>query len=410
MNTLEEKVRGRLMNILVTGAKGMVGIALCNNLKNIRDGKNRTRPNIIINEIYEYDLSSTLEQLDEYCQKADMVFNLAGVNRPENPEDFMKGNFGFASDLLNNLKKYQNKATIMLSSSIQATLSGRFANSEYGRSKKAGEELFFDYAETTGVKIAVYRFPNLMGHSRPKYNSAVSTFCWAVANEESFTVDDRTTELELLYIDDLIEGMYDLLEGKEKHCEFDGVETVEQEDGRYCYVPITHKVTLGEVVDLLEVFKRQPQTLMIPKMPKGSFAKKLYSLYLTYLPKEKFKYAMKMNVDNRGSFTELVHTEDCGQVSVNISKPGITKGQHWHNSKWELFIVVAGHGLIQERNINTGEVVEFEVSGQQIEAVHMIPGWTHNIINLSDTDELVTIMTCNEFFDPNQPDTFGEIV
>lgn len=398
------------MNILVTGAKGMVGIALCNNLKNIRDGKNRTRPNIIINEIYEYDLSSTLEQLDEYCQKADMVFNLAGVNRPENPEDFMKGNFGFASDLLNNLKKYQNKATIMLSSSIQATLSGRFANSEYGRSKKAGEELFFDYAETTGVKIAVYRFPNLMGHSRPKYNSAVSTFCWAVANEESFTVDDRTTELELLYIDDLIEGMYDLLEGKEKHCEFDGVETVEQEDGRYCYVPITHKVTLGEVVDLLEVFKRQPQTLMMPKMPKGSFAKKLYSLYLTYLPKEKFKYAMKMNVDNRGSFTELVHTEDCGQVSVNISKPGITKGQHWHNSKWELFIVVAGHGLIQERNINTGEVVEFEVSGQQIEAVHMIPGWTHNIINLSDTDELVTIMTCNEFFDPNQPDTFGEIV
>lgn len=398
------------MNILVTGAKGMVGIALCNNLKNIRDGKNRTRPNIIINEIYEYDLSSTLEQLDEYCQKADMVFNLAGVNRPENPEDFMKGNFGFASDLLNNLKKYQNKATIMLSSSIQATLAGRFANSEYGRSKKAGEELFFDYAETTGAKIAVYRFPNLMGHSRPKYNSAVSTFCWAVANEESFTVDDRTTELELLYIDDLIEGMYDLLEGKEKHCEFDGVETVEQEGGRYCYVPITHKVTLGEVVDLLEVFKQQPQTLMMPKMPKGSFAKKLYSLYLTYLPKEKFKYAMKMNVDNRGSFTELVHTEDCGQVSVNISKPGITKGQHWHNSKWELFIVVAGHGLIQERNINTGEVVEFEVRGQQIEAVHMIPGWTHNIINLSDTDELVTVMTCNEFFDPNQPDTFGEIV
>lgn len=398
------------MNILVTGAKGMVGIALCNNLKNIREGKNRTRPDIIINDIYEYDLSSTPEQLDEYCQKADIVFNLAGVNRPENSADFMKGNFGFASDLLNNLQKHQNKATIMLSSSIQATLAGRFANSEYGRSKKAGEELFFDYAETTGVKIAVYRFPNLMGHSRPKYNSAVSTFCWAVANEESFTVDDRTTELELLYIDDLIEGMYDLLEGKEKHCEFDGVETVEQEDGRYCYVPITHKVTLGEVVDLLEVFKRQPQTLMMPKMPKGSFAKKLYSLYLTYLPKEKFKYAMKMNVDNRGSFTELVHTEDCGQVSVNISKPGITKGQHWHNSKWELFIVVAGHGLIQERNINTGEVVEFEVNGQQIEAVHMIPGWTHNIINLSDTDELVTIMTCNELFDPNQPDTFDEIV
>ena len=398
------------MKILVTGAKGMVGTAFVNNLKNLQDGKNRTRPNIIIEEIYEYDLNSTPEELDEYCRKADFVFNLAGVNRPENPEDFMKGNFGFASDLLNNLKKYNNKATIMLSSSIQATLAGRFGNSEYGRSKKASEELFFDYAKETGAKVAVYRFPNLMGHSRPKYNSAVSTFCWAVANDEPFTVNDRSTELELLYIDDMVEGMFDLLEGKEQHCEFDGVETVADENGRYCYVPITHKVTLGEIVDLLEEFKQQPQTLLMPKMPNGSFAKKLYSLYLTYLPKEKFKYAMNMNVDVRGSFTELVHTADCGQVSINISKPGITKGQHWHNSKWELFIVVHGHGLIQERNINTGEMVEFEVSGDKIEAVHMIPGWTHNIINLSETEDLVTVMTCNEVFDPNRPDTFFEVV
>ena len=322
----------------------------------------------------------------------------------------MKGNFGFASDLLNCLKKHNNKATIMLSSSIQATLAGRFGNSEYGRSKKAGEELFFDYAKETGAKVAVYRFVNLMGHSRPKYNSAVSTFCWAVANDESFTVNDRSTELELLYIDDLVEGMFDLLEGKEQHCEFDGVETILKEDGRYCCVPVTHKVTLGEIVDLLQEFKKQPTTLMMPKMPDGSFAKKLYSLYLTYLPTEKFKYALKMNVDNRGSFTELVHTADCGQVSINISRPGITKGQHWHNSKWELFIVVAGHGLIQERNINTGETVEFEVSGDKIEAVHMIPGWTHNIINLSETENLVTVMTCNEIFDPKHPDTFYEEV
>lgn len=398
------------MNILVTGAKGMVGTALVNNLKNIRDNKNRTRPGIRIEEIYEYDLNSTPAELDAYCRKADFVFNLAGVNRPENPDDFMKGNFGFASDLLNTLKKYGNKATIMLSSSIQATLSGRFGDSEYGRSKKAGEELFFDYVAETGAKVAVYRFPNLMGHSRPKYNSAVSTFCWAVANDEEFTVNDRSTELELLYIDDLVEGMFDLLEGREQHCEFDGVEAVADPNGRYCYVPVTHKVTLGEIVDLLQQFKEQPVTLMMPKMPAGSFAKKLYSLYLTYLPTEKFKYAMKMNVDDRGSFTELVHTEDCGQVSINISKPGITKGQHWHNSKWELFIVVAGHGLIQERNINTGEMVEFEVSGEKIEAVHMIPGWTHNIINLSETENLVTVMTCNEVFNPERPDTFGEAV
>ena len=398
------------MNILVTGAKGMVGTALCANLRNIKENKNRTRPNLHIEEIYEYDLDSTAEDLDVYCQKADFVFNLAGVNRPENLEDFMKGNFGFASQLLDTLKKYENKATIMLSSSIQATLAGRFGNSEYGRSKKAGEELFFSYAEETGVKVAVYRFPNLMGHSRPKYNSAVSTFCWAVANDEEFIVNDRSTELELLYIDDLVESMFDLLERKEVHCEFDGVETVVEETGRYCCVPVTHKVTLGEIVDLLEQFKAQPETLLMPKMPEGSFTKKLYSLYLTYLPVEKFKYALKMNVDDRGSFTELVHTADCGQVSINISKPGITKGQHWHNSKWELFIVVAGHGLIQERNIHTGEIVEFEVSGEKIEAIHMIPGWTHNIINLSETENLVTVMTCNEIFNPNRPDTFFEPV
>ena len=301
------------------------------------------------------------------------------------------------------------KRVFVLSSSIQATLVGRY-DSDYGRSKKAGEELFFSYAEETCVKVAVYRFPNLMGHSRPKYNSFVSTLCYCVANDEPYTVNDRNAELELLYIDDLVEGMFDLLEGREAHCEFDGVKTVPAENGRYCFVPVTHKVTLGEIVDLLEQFKAQPTTLMMPKMPKGSFAKKLYSLYLTYLPTEKFKYALKMNVDDRGSFTELIHTEDCGQVSINISKPGITKGQHWHNSKWELFIVVQGHGLIQERNINTGETVEFEVSGEEIEAIHMIPGWTHNIINLSDTENLVTVMTCNEIFDQNNPDTFAESV
>lgn len=397
------------MNILVTGAKGMVGTALVNNLKNIRDGKNKTRPSIQIDEIYEYDIDSTEEQLNEYCKKADFVFNLAGVNRPQNNEEFMNGNFGFASTLLITLKKYNNKAPIMLSSSIQATCIGRY-DSEYGRSKKAGEELFFDYAEETGAKVAVYRFPNLMGHSRPKYNSFVSTLCYCVANDEPYTLNDRNAELELLYIDDLVDGMFDLLENKEYHCEFDGVDAVYNENGKYCYVPVTHKVTLGEVVDLLEEFKAQPTTLMMPKIPDGSFAKKLYSLYLTYLPTDKFKYALKMNVDDRGSFTELVHTEDCGQVSINISRPGITKGQHWHNSKWELFIVVAGHGLIQERNISTGETVEFEVSGEKIEAVHMIPGWTHNIINLSETENLVTVMTCNEIFDSKHPDTFFEKV
>ena len=398
------------MNILVTGAKGMVGTALVNNLKNIKENKNRTRPNIHVDEIYEYDIQSTEAELDAYCKSADFVFHLAGVNRPENPEDFMRGNFGFTSKLLDTLKKYGNKATIMLSSSIQATLAGRFGDSEYGRSKKAGEELFFQYARETDAKVAVYRFPNLMGHSRPKYNSAVSTLCWAVANDEEFTVNDRATELELLYIDDLIEGMFDLMEGKEQRCEFDGVDTVLKEDGRYCCVPVTHKVTLGEIVDLLQEFKEQPVSLLMPEMPKGSFAKKLFSLYLTYLPTEKFKYQLRMNADSRGSFTELMHTVNCGQVSINISKPGITKGQHWHNSKWEQFIVVSGHGLIQERNINTGEKIEFEVSGDQIEAIYMIPGWSHNIINLSETENLITVMTCNEIFDPGHPDTFFEPV
>lgn len=397
------------MNILVTGAKGMVGTALVNNLKAVRDGKNRTRPNLKINEIYEYDIDSTAEELNEYCRKADFVFNLAGVNRPRNDAEFMAGNFGFASTLLDTLKQHRNKATIMLSSSIQATLIGRY-DGEYGRSKKAGEELFFDYAQETGARVAVFRFPNLMGHSKPNYNSFVSTLCWSVANDKAYTINDRASELELLYIDDLVDGMFDLLEGREHHCHFDGVEAIEDAVGRYCYVPTTHQVTLGEIADLLEEFKAQPATLMMPKMPEGSFAKKLYSLYLSYLPKEKIKYALKMNVDDRGSFTELVHTADCGQVSINISKPGIVKGEHWHNSKWELFIVVAGHGLIRERNINTGETVEFEVSGDQIEAVHMLPGWTHNILNLSDTENLVTVMTCNEIFDPNKPDTFFEKV
>lgn len=396
------------MKILITGAKGMVGTALVNNLKNIKDGKNKMR-SFSVSEIYEYDIDSSLDQLDEYCSKCDFVFNLAGINRPDNPDEYMKGNFGFSSILLDTLKKYNNKSTIMLSSSIQATCIGRYDN-DYGRSKKAGEDLFFEYSKDTGAKVAIYRFVNLMGHSKPNYNSAVSTFCWSVANDKEFTVNDRNTMLELLYIDDLVEGMFDLLENHEKHCEFEGIETVANPNGRYCYIPITYKVTLGEIVDLLQQFKQQPYTLLMPKMPDGSFAKKLYSLYLTYLPTDKFKFSLNMKVDERGSFTELIHTEDCGQVSINISKPGITKGQHWHNSKWEQFIVVAGHGLIQERNINTGEIVEFEVSGEKIEAIHMIPGWTHNIINLSKTENLVTVMTCNEIFNPNKPDTFFEEV
>lgn len=398
------------MNILVTGAQGMVGAALCDNLKNIRDGKNRTRPGIHIDEIFEYTHSSTPAELEDYCAKADFVFHLAGVNRSEREEDFKTGNVDLTAQLLNCLKRHGNPAPVMLSSSIQATLAGRFGNSEYGRSKLAGEELFFAYGRETGAPVYVYRFPNLMGHSRPNYNSAVSTFCWAVANGEPFTVNDRSTELELLYIDDLVEGMFDLLEGKAQCCGFDGTETVLRDNGRFCCVPVTHKVTLGEIVDLLAEFKAQPETLLMPKMPEGSFAKKLFSLYLTYLPAEQFKYPLKMNVDQRGSFTELLRTADCGQVSVNISKPGITKGQHWHNSKWEQFIVVHGTALIRERNLHTGETVEFRVSGEKIEAVRMIPGWTHSIINLSDTEELVTVMTCNEVFDPSRPDTFFEPV
>lgn len=398
------------MNILVTGAQGMVGAALCDNLKTIRDGKNRTRPGIHIDEIFEYTHSSTPAELEDYCAKADFVFHLAGVNRPERVEDFQAGNVDLTAQLLDCLKRHGNPAPVMLSSSIQATLAGRFGNSEYGRSKLAGEELFFAYGRETGAPVYVYRFPNLMGHSRPNYNSAVSTFCWAVANGEPFTVNDRSTELELLYIDDLVEGMFDLLEGKAQHCEFDGTETVLRDDGRYCCVPASHRVTLGEIVDLLQEFKTQPETLLMPKMPEGSFAKKLFSLYLTYLPAEKFKYPLKMNADERGSFTELLKTADCGQVSVNISRPGVTKGQHWHNSKWELFIVVHGTALIRERCLATGETVEFTVSGEHIEAVHMIPGWTHSIINLSETDELVTVMTCNEVFDPARPDTFFEPV
>lgn len=398
------------MNILVTGAKGMMGTALCNNLKNIRDGKNKTRPSLLIDEVFEYDCDSSIDELNEYCQKADFVFNLAGVNRPQNSRDMVENNLGVAQVLLDTLKKYDNKAGVMFSSTIQATLSGRFGNTEYGRVKKSVEELFFQYNEETKAPVYVYRFVNMMGHSRPKYNSAISTFCWAVANDEPYTVNDRSTELEILYIDDMIEGMFDLLEGKIIHCEFDGVETVIKEDGKYCCVPVTHRATLGEIVDLLQEFKNQPVSLMMPKCPDGSFAKKLFSLYLTYLPKDKFKSEMKMNCDNRGSFTELIHTQDCGQVSINISKPGITKGQHWHNSKWEQFIVVHGHGLIQERNINTNEFVEFEVSGDKIESIYMIPGWTHNIINLSETEDLVTVMTCNEVFDVNHPDTFFETV
>ena len=399
------------MNILVTGAKGFTGRNLVENLKNIRDGKNRTRPNIMIEEIYEYDIDSTPEQLDEYCSKADFVFNLAGVNRPTDPADFKKGNRDFAETLLETLKKHNNKASVMVSSSIQATLAGRFGTSEYGLSKKAGEELFFSYGEETGNRVLVYRFPNLVGKwVRPNYNSAVGTFCNNIANDLPITVNDPSVELEMLFIDDLVEEMLDAIEGKEHHCEFDGVNAVMQDNGRYCYAPVTHKATLGRIVELLHIFHDQPQTLVMPEIPDGSFEKKLYSMYLSYLPKEKTIFDLKMNCDDRGSFTELLKTANCGQFSVNISKPGITKGQHWHNSKWEFFIVVAGHGLIQERKIGTDEVIEFEVSGDKIQAVHMLPGYTHNIINLSDTENLVTVMWANEQFDPNHPDTFGECV
>ena len=399
------------MNILVTGAKGFAGRNLVENLKNIRDGKNKTRPNITIEEIYEYDIDSTPEQLDEYCSKADFVFNLAGVNRPTDPADFKKGNRDFAETLLDTLKKHNSKAPVMVSSSIQATLTGRFGTSEYGLSKKAGEELFFAYGEETGNRVMVYRFPNLVGKwVRPNYNSAVGTFCNNIANDLPITVNDPSVELEMLFIDDLVEEMFDAIEGKEHHCEFDGVNAIIQDNGRYCYAPVTHKATLGRIVELLNIFHDQPQTLVMPEIPDGSFEKKLYSMYLSYLPKEKAIFDLKMNCDDRGSFTELLKTANCGQFSVNISKPGITKGQHWHNSKWEQFIVVHGHGLIKERNINTGETVEFEVSGERIEAIYMIPGWTHNIINLSETEDLVTVMTCNEVFDSNRPDTFFEVV
>ena len=397
------------MNILITGAKGFVGKNLVANLYNIKNGKNRTR-SFSIDNIYEFDVDTDISLLDEYCQNVDFVFNLAGVNRPQNNEEFMQGNFGFASTLIDTLKKYNNTCPVVLSSSIQATLIGRY-DSDYGRSKKAGEELFFDYAKETGAKVFVYRFPNLFGKwCRPNYNSAVATFCNNIAKDLPIQVNDRNIQLELLYIDDLIEEMFDAIEGKEHHCEFNGIETVLKDDGRYCAVPKTHKVTLGEIVDLLESFKSQPQTLIMPKIPDNSFAKKLYSTFLSYLPKEKTSFPLKMNIDDRGSFTELLKTAECGQFSVNISKPGITKGQHWHNSKWEFFIVVAGHGLIQERKIGSDEIIEFEVSGDKIEAIHMLPGYTHNIINLSDTENLVTVMWANEQFDPNRPDTFFEKV
>ena len=447
------------MKILVTGAKGFVGKNLCAALKNIKDGKDRRFPDLAIEEVYEYDIDSTPEDLERYCRDCDFVFNLAGVNRPKETSEFMEGNFGFASTLLDTLKKYGNKCPVMLSSSQQASLTGRFGNSEYGRSKKAGEDLFLDYereflatdftdnnerensrisySNTNGhelitnkglrPRVLIYRFPNLFGKwCRPNYNSAVATFCNAFANDLPYTVNDPSVELELLYIDDLVAEMLDALEGKEHRCEFDGLEVVPTSDlsrdtacdslsagahqGRYCYCPVTHKITLGEIVNLLQSFAEQPKTLMIPEIPEGSFAKKLYSTYLSYLPKEKVAFPLKMNVDDRGSFTELVHTLNSGQVSINISKPGITKGQHWHNTKWEFFIVVAGHGLIQERKIGTDEVIEFEVSGDNIQCIHMLPGYTHNIINLSETEDLVTVMYCNEIFDPNHPDTFFEKV
>ena len=417
------------MKILVTGAKGFVGKNLCAQLNNIKDGKARCYGDVTVEAVFEYDLDSTLEELNQWCAEADFVFNLAGVNRPQNQEEFMQGNFGFASTLLDTLKKHKNTCPVMLSSSQQASLTGRFGNSEYGRSKKAGEDLFLEYGRETGAKVLVYRFPNLFGKwCRPNYNSAVATFCNAFANELPYTVNDPSVELELLYIDDLVDEMIACLKGEEKRCDFNGLEVIPAPCppkgeiaegaehspsgglGAYCYCPITHKATLGEIVELLKSFAEQPKTLMIPEIPAGSFAKKLYSTYLSYLPKEKVAFPLKMNVDERGSFTELVHTLNAGQVSINISKPGITKGQHWHNTKWEFFIVVAGHGLIQERKLGTDEVIEFEVSGDNIQCIHMLPGYTHNIINLSETENLVTVMYCNEIFNPNKPDTYFEPV
>ena len=399
------------MNILVTGAMGFVGRNLVENLKTIQDGRNRARPNLSIDEIYEYDLDTDPAMLDDYCAKADFVFNLAGINRPKNQAEFMAGNFGFASDLLDTLKKHQNHCPVMLSSSIQATLIGRYGQSDYGKSKLAGEKLFFSYSRETGAPVLVYRFPNLFGKwCRPNYNSAVATFCYNIARGLPIQVNDPSTELELLYIDDLVEEMLDALEGKAHRCEYDGLDVVPSAAGQYCYVPTTHRVTLGAIVELLRQFKEQPQALVLPEIPNGSFAKKLYSTYLSYLPKEAVTVPLKMNVDDRGSFTELLKTANCGQVSVNISKPGVTKGQHWHNTKWEFFMVVSGHGLIQERKVGSDEVLEFEVSGDRMEAVHMLPGYTHNIINLSDAENLVTVMWANEQFDAHHPDTFFEKV
>ena len=399
------------MNILVTGAKGFVGKNLCAQLRNIAQGKAKFYGDVAIENIFEYDIDSTLEQLDDYCRQADFVFNLAGVNRPQNPEEFMQGNYGFASTLLAALEKHGNKCPVMLSSSLQATLIGRYAEGDYGKSKKAGEELFFDYGTRTGVRILVYRFPNLFGKwCRPNYNSAVATFCNNIANDLPIQVNDRSTELELVYIDDLVDEMIAALKGEEHHCEFDGLTTVLTTEGRYCAVPVSHRVTLGEIVDLLEQFRAQPSSLVMPNIPEGSFAKKLYSTYLSYLPAEKVAFPLKMNVDARGSFTEIIKSVGVGQVSINISKPGITKGEHWHNTKWEFFVVVAGHGLIQQRRVDSDEVLNFEVSGEKIEAVHMLPGYTHNIINLSESEDLVTVMWCNECFDPSHPDTYFEPV
>ena len=399
------------MKILVTGAEGFVGKNLAAALDNLKSNKDRTRPQLKIDEIYLYDINSSEEILEEACKNADFVFNLAGVNRPENPEDFMAGNFGFASKLLDTLKKYNNTCPVMLSSSIQATLVGRYANGEYGKSKKAGEDLFFDYAKSTGAKVLVYRLPNLFGKwCRPNYNSVIATFCNNIANDLSITVNDPAVELELLYIDDLVCELLNALEGKETRCEYDGVNAISVENGNFCTSFNTHKVTLGRIVELLESFKNQPATLVMPEIPFNSFEKKLYSTYLSYLPKEKVIFDLKMNEDDRGSFTELLKTEKCGQFSINISKPGIVKGQHWHNTKWEFFIVVAGKGLIQQRKIGSDEVLNFRVSGDKIQAVHMLPGYTHNIINLSETENLVTVMWANENFNPNMPDTFFEVV
>ena len=401
----------KVMNVLVTGAQGFVGKNLCATLQLLRNGLDKSHPSLIIDEIYEYDINTEFALLDEYCAKADFVFHLAGVNRPKNQKEYMEGNAGFSSILLETLQKHNNTCPVMLASSIQATLIGRYAKGEYGKSKKAGEELFFDYARRTGAKVLIYRFPNLFGKwCRPNYNSVVATFCNNIAKDLPIVVNDPTVELELLYIDDLVNEMIEALEGKEHRCEFDGIKTILREDGAYCAVPLTYHVTLGEIAVLLHDFKQQPQTLLMPEIPADSFAKKLYSTYLSYLPPKKVVFPLKMNMDDRGSFTELLKTQKCGQFSVNISKPGITKGQHWHHSKWELFIVVSGHGLIQERRIGSDEILNFEVSGDKIEAIHMLPGYTHNIINLSETQDLVTLMWANECFDPSKPDTFYEVV